>query len=288
MCVKTKRKHVGTKAQIIAMKEREKRIATTVFLAFILIIAAVSGYYTYTFLNQPRNPASPFKAAIVDHLSLTFPNQTFRETATNILKQAGYMVDYYPGEKVTVDFYRNLPACGYKIVILRVHCGIDPSRQSIAFFTSEVFRQSRYVDELLTDHLEWTAYDYPPPAGEPLYFGINSLFVKDSMKGRFSETTIIMMGCYGLEYPSMAKAFIQKGAKAYISWKGSVTADHTDKATINLLKHLILEKQAVGQAVENTMREVGEDPAYKSTLTYYLPEAGEQTAQDIMRNHKTG
>lgn len=281
--MKAKKKHAGTKAQIRALKERERRIATTVFLALILIIAIVSACYTYTFLNQPQNPASPFKAAIVDHLSLTFPNKTFIETATNVLRQAGYTVDYYPGEKVTVDFYRNLPACGYSIVILRVHCGHDREKKEIAFFTSENYSQTKYVIEQLTNQIG-RGYISPPPEGEPGYFVVNPLFVKHLMKGRFNETTILMMGCYGLEYPSMAEAFIEKGAKAYISWNGSVASDHTDKTTINLLKHL-LEKQSIRRAVENTMKEVGEDPTYKSALTYYPTEAGEQTIEDIKSKH---
>jgi hypothetical protein len=101
------------------------------------------------------------------------------------------------------------------------------------------------------------------------------------MKGTFNDTTVIMMGCYGLEYPSMAEAFIEKGAQVYIGWNGTVSADHTDEATINLLKHLILEKQAIGQAVENTMKENGEDPIDKSILTYYPYEVGERTIQDV-------
>lgn len=41
------------------------------------------------------------------------------------------------------------------------------------------------------------------------------------------------------------------------------------RATINLLKHLIVEKQPVAEAVANTMKMIGEDPKYNSTLTYY-------------------
>ena len=117
--MKIKKKRVRTKAEIRVVKNRERRIATVIFLAFILLIVVFSFYFTYNFLNQPKNqttnPASSqSKAAIVDQLSLTYPNQTFIETATNTLKQAGYSVDYYPGEKVTVEFYRNLPTHGYE------------------------------------------------------------------------------------------------------------------------------------------------------------------------------
>ena len=115
--MKNKKKPRGVKHRIHEEKERERRIVTAVFLAFILLIVTVSAYFTYTFLSQPQsqtnNPTSELKAAIVDHLSLTAPNQTFIQTATNILKQAGYTVDYYLGEEVTVEFYRNLLTCDH-------------------------------------------------------------------------------------------------------------------------------------------------------------------------------
>lgn len=80
-------------------------------------------------LQDPSNPITnsytnhfSFKAAIVDHLSLLASNQSFVETATNILEQAGYTVDYYPSENVTVEFYSDLPlyarAYPYKSVLL--------------------------------------------------------------------------------------------------------------------------------------------------------------------------
>jgi hypothetical protein len=103
------------------------------------------------------------------------------------------------------------------------------------------------------------------------------------MKGTCKDALVIMMGCEGLNNTKMAQAFIEKGAKAYISWKGSVSASHTDTATINLLQHIITEKQTINQAVENTMKEAGPDPIYKSLLTYYPLEAGEQTIEGTLK-----
>jgi hypothetical protein len=280
--MKTEKKRVGTKAEIEALKNRERRIATAIFLVFILLIVIFSSYFTYNLLNQPQNqttnPASSqLKAAIVDQLSLTFPNQTFIEVATNILKQAGYTVDYYAGEEVTVEFYRNLPTRGYGLIILRVHSsaaelqGEEFVEIPVGIFTSESYSQTKYVYEQLTDQLLMASYTMPQP---PYYFGIVPKFVTSSMKGTFQNTIIIMMGCEGLNNTKMAEAFIQKGAKAYIGWKGAVSASHTDQATTRLLQHLISEKQTIKQAVDKTMKEVGPDPVYNSLLTYCPLEAG--------------
>jgi cell division protein FtsB len=287
--MKAKKKRSSTKAQIRAEKERQRRIGTVIFTALILIVIVFSAYFGYSLLSQSQNQtlsqeSSQPKAAIVDQLSLTFPNQTFIEAATNILKQAGYMVDYYPGEKVTVEFYKNLPTYGYKIIILRVHSsaaelqGKEFVEAPVGIFTAEQYSQTRYVYEQLTDQLVIASYTMPQP---PYYFAIVPKFVTQSMKGTFKNTVIIMMGCEGLNNTKMAEAFIQKGAKTYIGWKGSVSASHTDTATISLLQHLITEKQTVKQAVENTMKEVGPDPTYKSQLTYYPLNAAECTIKKL-------
>jgi hypothetical protein len=281
-----KKERLGTKAQIRAEKDKERRIATAIFLAIILLAAAFSVYFGYSILNsspslsfsgptlqfKPENPNPELKAAIVDQLSLTFPNQTFIETAASTLEQSGYTVDYYSGEQVTVDFCRNLPTHGYGLIILREHSaaaaleGKEFVETSVSFFTSEDYSQTKYVQEQLTDQLVIASYSMPQP---PYYFGITPKFVTTSMKGAFQNTTVVMMGCEGLNNTSMAEAFIEKGAKVYIGWTSSVSASHTDQATTQLLQHLVAEGQTIKQAVENTMKEVGSDPAYNDSLEYY-------------------
>jgi len=104
------------------------------------------------------------------------------------------------------------------------------------------------------------------------------------MKGRFQNTIIIMMGCNGLETTTMAQAFVDKGAKVYISWDKMVSASHTDLATTHLLQHLLIQKQTIKQAVEKTMKEVGPDMVYESKMLYYPLEAGDRTIQNITYN----
>jgi len=277
-----KRKRVQTTHHRV----RERRMATEAFLALVLLIVAFSAYYTYNSLNQQQNqttnPASAqSKAAIVDQLSLTCPNQTFIQTTTNILQQAGYTVDYFPGENVTVEFYRNLPTYGYQIIILRVHAALGPKMsRPLAFFASENYSDSKYVYEQLADQLARVTYDAQNP-NTPTYFGIWPEFVRSSMNGRFQNTTIFAMGCDGLYYTDMAAAFIEKGARVFVGWFGPVSASHTDATTAHLLQHFLIEKSKLKQSVQETFEEVGFDPIYKSLLIYYPTEAGEQTIGNI-------
>ena len=271
--MKTKKKRVGIGAQTRVRKETERH--RTMFLAIIPIIVILSAYGTCSFLNPPKNQTidiifPQLKAAIVDQLSLTFPNQTFIETATNTLKTAGYTVDYYAGEQVTVEFYRNIPTHGYKMLILRVHSVADifQGEQMVGFFTSELYSTARYVYEQLTDQIGCLGYY---PGAQARYFGISQEFVKSSMNGRFDNTLVVMMGCNGLNNTRMAEAFIEKGAKVYIGWASSVSASYTDEATAHLLQHLITEKQTIKQAVDTTIEEVEPDQTYTCQLTYYPP-----------------
>jgi hypothetical protein len=284
--MKAKQKQVGTKAQIRDKKERERRIA--IFLAFIALVIIVSAYFTHMFPNQTINPASSQpKAAIVDQLSLTMPNQTFIETATATLEQAGYTVDYYEGEKVTVEFYRNLPTHGYRLIILRAHSALGGERKPpLAIFSSEPYNKMEHVPEQIAGQLVKVRFQ-PYQEGDPAYFGIFPNFVRSSMNGRFENTIIIMMGCDGLTDADMAKAFVEKGAKGYISWFGPVSASHTDTTTTQLLQHFLIEKLTLKQSVQETFKQVGFDPTYTSLLIYYPLEAGDQTIEDFRGNPTT-
>jgi len=278
--MKEKKKHKGTKAEIRAYKKRSTLIGTAIIATILVVVIALSSFLIYSYLNSSSNqpPTSELKAAIVDQLSLTVPNQTFIETATNILETANYTVDYYPGEDVTVGLYRNLPTHGYRLIILRVHSSGTMLKEGefvesqVIFFTSEPYSKKRYVFEQWDDQLGMASYAPPDP---PYYFSIHPEFVTSSMKGKFQNTTIVMMGCEGLSNTvekdaiAMAEALIKKGAKVYIGWSGDVSATHTDQATIRLLDHLITEKQTIKQAVTETMKEVGSDPIDGSILRYY-------------------
>jgi hypothetical protein len=182
----------------------------------------------------------------------------------------------------SVDFYRNLMTSGYKIIILRVHSGIASAYNELAFFTSEPYSQPlnpvdpKYGD-LWHDRIGEVTYHDPPESGETAYFAIRYQFVKDY--GKFNGTTVIVMGCYGMKYTSMAEAFREKGARVYIGWDGLENADHADDAAVALLKNLIVGNQTVSEAVQNTMDEVKPDPIYNSQLAFYPSTSGSQRVQ---------
>jgi hypothetical protein len=212
-------------------------------IGVIAVIFIVACFLAYSFLHS-----SPPKIAIVDHLSF-FPeqrNQTFVDACKNILKEGGLTWAYHNGTEVTVDFYRKLPSYGTSLIILRVHSAIMRVEgieiPILGLFTSErysVEAAKKYREDVLHDRLVRAFFT----EGGDEYFGIVPKFVEESMRGKFKNTIIIMMGCEGLteSVTGMAEAFVKKGAKVYISWDGPVGIGHTDLATVRLLQSLILE-----------------------------------------------
>lgn len=237
-------------------------------MASLLAAAIVSGLLLRgSFSSGPS--AGPKTAVIVDQLSLTQPNPSFAEATTATLQQAGYAVDYYPGEEVTVDFYRNLATHGYDLIIMRVHSGLardygQPTNY-VSLFSNEPFSDTKYAAEKAAGLVGRSSYY----EGGAQYFGIVPAFIESSMKGRFHGATIVLMGCDGLITDTTAEAFIRKGARSVVGWDGRVSATHTDAATETLLRHLLLDGMQTRDAVTQTIAEVGPDPEYDSKLLVY-------------------
>ena len=242
-----------------------KRIAA---LAALVAVAGVAGWFLLLRSDEPPGPPT---AAIVDQLSLTFPNEEFVREATAKLEAAGYTVDYFPGEEVTVSFYRRLPTRGYDLILFRSHAdrlqATTPAGElvdEVILFTSEPYTTERYQSEQAANDLVIARYR---DGGEP-YFGIGAGFI-DNGAGDYDGATIIMMGCEGLLTERTAEAFVGRGAEVYISWDETVSAAHTDAATDVLLQYLLIEGLTAADAVAMTMAEVGPDPFYDSELAVY-------------------
>lgn len=287
--MKTKKKPTGTENDILGRRKRKKRaalVATTSITIVLLSSLLVSSRLNRPSTSQRLSSTSKPKAVIVDHLSLTYPNQTFIETATNTLRQAGYAVDYIPGEQVTVGFFRSLPTHNYAVVILRVHSALGENKEPpLAIFTSELYSQTKYIFEQLSDQV---ASVYFANNKDQRYFAIFPDFITSSMNGRFENSVIIMMGCNGLTYLDMAKAFMQKGAEVYLGWTRSVLVTNTDQATALLLQRIVTEKTTIEQAVFTTIEKIGPDPTEGGLIMYYPYKAGSYTVENVVGNFVIG
>lgn len=225
--------------------QNKRLIYATIAIITIIILASI---FFYIHPNQPSQP----KAAIIDQLSSSqltpssrFPNQTFIDTAKELLDQRFPKVDYY-SDNATVDQYKLLPSLGYKLIIWRAHSALDPNNY-VAICSSERYVQGKY-EQYSENQLKLCNI-----TGDPnLYFAITPDFVKECMDGRFEDTVIIFMSCNGLGkgYYKTAEAFIEKGVKVFISWDGWIDPSDNDNAIAHLLDYLINKNDTVSEAVD--------------------------------------
>ncbi len=255
-------------------KKKIKRVFENKILP-VLVIIVIAAVAFYSLSHPPgtnMNLPPPHKAAIVDQLSLTEPNQSLIQTAIEILQSAGFTVDYYEPEDVTVDLYRTLPSKGYGLIIFRVHsAGGLEGDEPLYLFTSEPFVLEKYLLEQAVYRVVCVGTSEEPP----FYFGISPQFVRYSMEGEFQNTIMLMMTCSALTYEEMADAFVEKGASVCVGWNGLVKADHNDRAITALVSKLVAEKLTIEQAVAQVRGQVGLDPEYNTQLKWCPAENGD-------------
>ena len=249
------------------------------FVALVVLILVSPGLL----LSGCLAPSTGAEAVIIDQLYSLQPNEAFIQEVTEVLEGYGFNVDVYQGDEITVDFYRSLPARGYKLIIFRAHSGLLGSKGEIirrtCLFTNEAYSETQHVVEQLADRLAMARTD----EHHPWVFAIGSEFITESMVGEFPDTVVIMMGCSGLYIEDLAQAFMQKGASTYMAWDASVGLDYVDDATITLIQKLYSEELTVEEAVAETMAEEGPDPNYGAVLKYYPPESGNRTIKELAR-----
>jgi hypothetical protein len=253
-------------------------IASVVLIVIAFILTSCS-------CTPEGTTGSQDKAAIIDQLCLLEPDPSFITSTTAILESYGFTVDLWQGKEVTVDFYRELPQRGYKLIVLRVHSGLllalegaeVKPLETTYLFTGENYVTTKYVSEQLTDKVSNALMtdEYP------LVFAVNSEFIRKNSGGNFDDTVIIMMGCESYYYDDMALAFVEKGASVYMGWSTVVSLEYVDNATLNLLKNLCSENMTVTQGIAKTMAEWGHDPYFNAYLKYYPAESGSQTIKEL-------
>jgi hypothetical protein len=242
-------------------------------IGLILVTVLASSIY---FINLGSDSEDFITAAIIDGL-IDFPGELFINNASEILENAGYRVEVFKPDDITVELYEKLPSQRFDIIILRVHCGplndvlADGTKipRGTVFFTTEEYDEKKY-----RAYQEKNLLAIGNIRGKPgkSYFTIPPWFFEHAAPGSFDNSTIILDSCYGFYFEAplvMADTLIMKGVREFIGWNGEVQAHHTDKAVIELLKAILDENLPSKDAVEKVRDIVGPDPFYKSQLYYY-------------------
>jgi hypothetical protein len=253
---------------------------TAIGVVICVVLALIVFLYPFT----PTSPVQTdvLKCAIVDQLYSVSPNPAFIDRITKEVESLGFTVDIYRTDDVTVDFYRQLPSHGYKLIIFRVHAGLLENearrRKDIWLFTSEPYSRIRYYFAQLRNQVtaaKTTVSDEP-------VFAISSKFVTDCMRHNFANIVIINMGCAAFYSDEMAEAYIKRGASTYMAWDVSVGLDYVDDATMTLVDKLCSKGLTISQAVSETMKEKGPDPNNNAFLKYYPQTNANKTIQQLI------
>ncbi|OGN96907.1 MAG: hypothetical protein A2Y89_01745 [Chloroflexi bacterium RBG_13_51_18] len=257
------------KKRIICFLDNIKGAKRYLALFFILSLLMTSMLIPS---SQPAaNISTEPRAAIIDQTSVFEPDSGFVSKVAAMLESAGFKVDVWQGQAVTVDFYRELPRYGYELIVFRTHMsfyypGTDSSLiKGTALFSGETYSTTKHI----TDQLNDTVFKASVTSGSATVFAINSKFITDTMEGRFDGTAILMMGCISYYLDDMAEAFIQKGASTYVGWDGKVILDHLDQATVDFIDNLFIKQLCIETAAMQTMATIGPDPYCNARLKYY-------------------
>ena len=94
------------------------------------------------------------KAAIIDQLHDLIPNKRHQQKALEYLESAGYDVDVYTTEDITVDFYKKLPSMNYKFIYIRTHSlEVLELGNSTFLFTGEKYNINNHIMEQLSNQV---------------------------------------------------------------------------------------------------------------------------------------
>ena len=181
---------------------------------------------------------------------------------------------YNRSEEVTVEFFRKLPKSNCGLYILRVHSAVRNNTDLIDFFTCEPYQENmydEYGDRLSVGWYQWEL--------DKKYFAIGPGFI-EVMDGTFPKSIIIAMGCKSLKYPTMAQAFLNKGAQLYIGWTDDVDAYDSDKITFHLLELLFKYNKTISEAIEECNRTPRQ--YWQSKLDYIPKNVGNKRMSEII------
>ncbi|MDP9237609.1 MAG: hypothetical protein M3P30_09485 [Chloroflexota bacterium] len=242
-------------------------------VAFVALLSVGVACAVPLLHQRAPEEATTKRAAIVDQLAGTDPNQTLIDDLRDRLQRSGYVVDYYSPASVTVDLYKRIFGGDYSLTILRSHSASHRSvdgfdLKAVSLFTNEPYRADLYLSEQRASRL-YRAW-YPGDASGQAYFSVRPQFIEYSAAGRFPQgSVVVLLGCAGLSSEGMARAFVDRGVNAFISWDQNVTVDQDDAAALPLISHLVSDGMNARDAVAAANREIHADSGASARLAAF-------------------
>lgn len=251
-----------------------KRIALISAILALIVVALVAGFFLFP---RPSEPRFSMNAAIIDQLAGELANPVFVENATSILAASGFNVTYY-NTTLDVEFFKKLGKLNCGIVILRVHSALRYGNSTVDLFTSEKFQASAHRTEIENGQVVRGTLSITGPPQD--YFAVTHKLI-EALDGSFPKSIVIAMGCWSLKpglEDTLADAFIEKGAKAYIGWTDRVGFLFTDAETTKLLERLLVLDRTIDEAISGSLT----DPTYGGEMRCHPAASGGLRVSDLI------
>ena len=228
---------------------------------------------------ESKQTSTQLRAVIIDQLHDELPNFMFQEKAQMMLEDAGYHVDLYTTDEITVDFYKNLPSMNYHFILIRSHGGEDlPDENPTFLFTGEKYSKEKYTIEQISHQIGYGIPIYSEEYAElkesgqdvfdQAYFTVGSKMV-DGMVGTFPDSIVIVGGCASASSHDLMVSLIHKGAKHALGWDGTIYSKDNDNAMILLLDEILVNQVPLYDAVAEINKEVIHDFKMPTTLKLF-------------------
>ncbi len=218
------------------------------------------------------------KAAIIDQLDRDIPNPRYQNQTMSYLLDAGYDVDLYTTEDITIDFYKELPEMDYEFIVFRTHSlaiyGKNPSEW---IFSGELYSNKVHIGETLAGQLspgvpfvvtEDQTITYSEALSER-HFMIGSKFIDESMVGQFPGSVIILGGCETMPHELLAEALVKRGASSVIGWNELINSSKNDRVMTSLLEEILVNGLEIDQAIDLVMDDFKNDKKSSLKLKHY-------------------
>jgi len=218
------------------------------------------------------------KAVIIDQLARDIPNLQYQNKTMSYLLDAGYDVDLYTTEDITIDFYKELPSMDYELIVLRSHSlAIYGKKPSEWLFSGEKYSNKVHIAESLSGHLSpgvpfVVTEDQTVTYSEALkerYFMIGSKFIEESMVGQFPGSVIILGGCETMPHELLAEALVKRGASSVIGWNELIGSASNDRVITSLLEKILVYGLKIDEAIDLVMEDYKKGKKSSLRLKHY-------------------
>ena len=196
---------------------------------------------------------------VYDQLS-DVPSDVGFEAEVRVIFKDGINVEYLSGEEVSVGTLRHCPGSS-TLAVFRVHSGVFDNETWL--FTGEGYSESGHI----MDQLKGLVHIARCSSTSELVFAVGPEFIREYW-GELDGTVVLLMGCESMDDTGLADEMVRLGASLVVGWRGPVSIDESDEATLMLLEALVS-----GSPVEEAVEMVNAELGLGDRLVFYPPEA---------------